>query len=297
MVYDGADHFVLLMVPREYQMYVWRYDLWAFANGSWSHLNVNPKSGPRAAVGTSLTYDAHDGYVLLFGGNYGFSATYDLRQTWTYVRGSWTQLSITSGAHWPSARDSSAMAYDARMHSVILYGGELFNQTQLNDTWKFSNGSWSRLAHAAGPPPRVRYAVTYDTSDGAIVVFGGSIYGTSRLLNETWTFSVGRWMNLTLTAGTAPSARAWSLMTDMPRMRGAILFGGTDYQWPNPTRPTDTWLFSGGAWRNLSTLSRGPPNPTDAFAGFIAYDPALGGALLFEAGLSVGQDGGIWILR
>lgn len=297
MVYDGADHYVLLLVPRAYPNHLWRYELWAFANGTWSHLPVSPKAGPRAAGGVSVTYDARDHYVLLFGGNYGFYSHNDLRQAWTYRHGNWTHLAIPSGALWPSPRDSAAMVYDSRGRSVILFGGELYNQTQLNDTWMFSNGSWSRVGLASGPTPRVRYGITYDSSDGSIVLFGGSNYATSKLLNDTWTFSGRRWTNVTSSAGPAPSARAWPLMSDLPRLRGAVLFGGSDYQWPNPHRSTTTWLFSAGVWQSLTTVAAHDPNPIDANWGLLTYDPALGGALLFEIGLASGTDGGVWVLR
>jgi hypothetical protein len=41
-----------------------------------------------------MVYDAHDGYVLLFG---GYANGFDRHDTWTYAGGVWTRIHPGSG--------------------------------------------------------------------------------------------------------------------------------------------------------------------------------------------------------
>jgi hypothetical protein len=56
-------------------------DTWKFVGGQWTRLT--PSTSPRVESGASLTYDAYDHYVLLFGTG---------GATWKFVSGQWTKL-------------------------------------------------------------------------------------------------------------------------------------------------------------------------------------------------------------
>jgi len=78
LVLDPTYHFLLLVGP-------WR-DTWRFHNGSWTQLHLVPTSTPKDRYGFGLTFDAHDRYVLLFGGftDRASDALHHQNDTWTY---------------------------------------------------------------------------------------------------------------------------------------------------------------------------------------------------------------------
>ena len=88
-----------------------------------------------------MTYDQNVGKVLLFGGLAGAGSVAD---TWEFSGGSWTQLSPTNS---PTARLSSAMAYDPPDKIDVLFGGighTVSSPPIFGDTWEFSSGSWAQ---------------------------------------------------------------------------------------------------------------------------------------------------------
>ena len=93
-------------------------------SGVW--LKLTPPQSPPARYDASMAYDANSAaqYVVLFGGM-GHSGA--LNDTWSFVRGQWTNLTATfpNGSVSPSARYDAAMAYDAnsKFGSIVLFGG------------------------------------------------------------------------------------------------------------------------------------------------------------------------------
>ena len=68
-----------------------------------------------------MTYDAEDGYALLFGGE-GTGFAY-LNDTWTYANGNWTNVTSRLSTA-PQGSASDLMAYDAADGYVVLYQGK-----------------------------------------------------------------------------------------------------------------------------------------------------------------------------
>ena len=102
---------------------------------------------------SAMSYDAADGYVILFGGI--DTANNFLGDTWKFSAGVWTNITKSSG---PSPRASSAMVYDSADGYVVLFGGgsgalDVFPTISLHDTWKFSGGSWTNVTATSSPPP------------------------------------------------------------------------------------------------------------------------------------------------
>ena len=139
----------------------------------------------------------------------------------------------------------------------------------------FAGVSLSVSVHPVGvvapyyPTARSGAAMVYDPVDRYVVLFGGSNGD-----NDTWTFSGGRWTELSET--TAPTARvgacaAWDVAGGY-----LVLFGG---QLTTPNRPlaNDTWEFVHGRWSELHPLLSPPPL---AWTG-CTYDAALGVIVMF----------------
>jgi hypothetical protein len=275
LVYDAADHYVLLFggltgsgpVPR-----VLSAETWKFVGGVWTNLTASVVGSPSAREWFGMTYDAKDGYVVLFGGDDGTSV---LGDTWTYLAGTWTHLSLSTS---PSPRIEPSMTYDAGDGYVVLFGGASSLINLDRDTWKFVGGVWTNLTGKISPPSRVGAAMAYDAADGYVLLFGG--IGTSSAnggyLRDTWTFSAGAWTHLTITIH--PLYRADATMTYDAADGYIVFFGGLSSSTPSGYH-SDTWKYLGGVWTKLSltTSPKGEVNAMSTYDGQDGYMVVFGG--------------------
>jgi PKD repeat protein len=177
----------------------------------------------------------------------------------------WFNLTNQNG---PTPRELAAIAYDPVANDTVLFGGGQFGAGVIyDDTWAYSNGTWTQLHPALSPPGLIGAGLVYDASDGYMLLFGG--YDGS-FSNETWAFSGGQWRQLLPLH--APSVRWLFGMTYSASDRGVLLFGGGDF---SPLG--DTWLFRSGNWTRLAP-STSPPWRSDSA---LAYDPLLDESILF----------------
>jgi len=175
----------------------------------------------------------------------------------------------------PVQRDSAGLVYDARDGYVLMFGGCNHKLCPSLETWKFQGGVWTNLTSSLSvvPPPRTGATMVYDARDGYVVLFGGQ--NASGSLNDTWTFSYGRWTQLTA-SGPSPSARAYASVTYDTAVSSIVLFGGVG---ANGAPFADTWSFASGHWTDLTTSSGVAP-PARSSAGF-SYDAVDSVAVLF----------------
>ncbi len=158
--------------------YVWTPGAgWTSLPGSATH--------PPARELTSMTYDAADHYLVLFGGDGPCSAGFcEFNDTWELYSGTWWAVhpSLT-----PPALEGHALSYDAALGEVVLFGG--YNATLgtvLNQTWLFSAGAWTMVAPVAGPPGRALFAMTVDATGAPPLLFSGLSAGN---WNDTWVYA------------------------------------------------------------------------------------------------------------
>ncbi|MHB8352544.1 MAG: PKD domain-containing protein, partial [Thermoplasmata archaeon] len=119
--------------------------LWRFGNGTWKNLTPpNGTNGPGGAGGLEdlgLTYDPQIGGLLLFGGTTSGSAgCYSLAETWTYVNGTWTNLTGALATPVPGARQWFPLVYDMADGYAFLSGGNDYGTTTYYaDSWALGN--------------------------------------------------------------------------------------------------------------------------------------------------------------
>src|SRR3989454_4349898 len=257
-------------------------DTWKFSGGSWQ--NITMVSGPSARAGASISYDAADGYIVLFGGQ---SPTAFLGDTWKFSGGSWTSISASNN---PGKRTFGSMAYDAAPGDgyVVLFGGG--NNTISTgfkdferDTWKFSAGSWTNITTATSPGRQFGQPIVFDAGqgDGYLLLFSTGLL--------SWKFSAGTWTLLT-TSIPSPSPRVGASMTYDAADGYVVLFGGAIDTSISPGLLGDTWKFQGGVWTNITTTlgpSRGAYTP-------LVYDASDGYVLLTVGSVSWAFKGGLW---
>ncbi len=251
---------------------------------------VSSGTSPSVRAGMGLTYDAADGYVLLFG---GMTGTGVLGDTWKFVNGSWSQITVSPA---PPAREWPSMTYDAADGYVLLYGGWT-GTTHLNDTWKYLHGVWTNLTsqQSSSPSARSGAGMSFDTTSGTVVLFGGVTGATNQnFLDDTWTFQGGKWQNISASIFIRPAPRGNEGMVYDSGDGYLLLFGG---QGPRGYQ-NDTWVFSGGHWSNITKPAAAHPsersevaiaydfslNTTVLFGGYSPADPNLGDTWTFRAG-------------
>src|SRR3989441_368488 len=244
-------------------------DTWKFSLGSWT--NITMVTGPSPRAGASISYDAADGYILLFGGQ---SPTAFLGDTWKFSTGSWTSILVSNN---PGKRILGSMAYDAAAGDgyVVLFGGA--NNTistgfkdVLGDTWKFSAGSWTNITTTSGPNRGAYIPMVYDASDGYVLLTVGSV---------SWAFKGGLWTNIPTncsTAGACPPPRYGSSTIYDVADGYVVLFGGC-CKTSSRDGLLDTWEFHAGVWTNVTTSAGPSPRLFTA----MAYDAVDGYGVLF----------------
>ncbi|HTT25477.1 MAG TPA: kelch repeat-containing protein, partial [Thermoplasmata archaeon] len=229
---------------------------------SWIDLTPTPipPAYPDARAFPSEAWDGGTNSVLLFGGLGISQGNFTLEQdTWSFSAGNWTEL-IAAGACFPttcpSPRSDAMMTYDAADNEMVLFGGENFTgptTVAFGDTWVFAGGTWTNITASAGaaPSPRFDAAMTFDSADGYVLLFGGaSANGTA--LGDTWSFQGGTWTNRSTDYSVAPDWRSAASIADDPG-GGVLMFGGE----ANGTiledncyagGPWDAWWYINGTW-------------------------------------------------
>jgi hypothetical protein len=90
-----------------------------------------------------MAYDRVRGSVVLFGGGQGPL----LNDTWLWDGESWA---AQHPANRPSARQNSAIAFDAGHGQTLLVGGTNLDPS-LADTWTWDGADWHLMVPATGP--------------------------------------------------------------------------------------------------------------------------------------------------
>lgn len=276
MTYDTEDGYVLLFGGTG-DNFAYLNDTWTYFNGNWTNITSKLATSPSGSASDLMSYDAADGYVVLYQGSQGL--------TWTYARGVWTELSGPG----PSARWYSSMCYDSRDAEVVLFGGSVGRNTPLNDTWVFAHGTWSNISATAGPSPSPRWSSTMAyypelNHTGGVVLFGGT---NGTYLNDTWSFSSGHWAPV-MTSPHAPSPRSGASMAWDAGETALLFLGGN-----NATQDYNrTWFFYNTSWYSNNFTS---PSPRSGAA--MAFDPAADGDLLFGGDQLQNNIGDTWIWK
>jgi PKD repeat protein len=220
----------------------------------------------------SMTYDASDGYVLLFGGEPYSSPPYASNSTWTFAGGVWSNITAHAGTP-PTARAGMAMTYDARDGYVLAFGGMAFGSCpapymSCNETWKFHAGEWTQLMIPHSPGPSVGDPMVFDAADDYVVLFDSATLRTWTYANQIWTQltdpNITEPYNAQNEAVTYDAAAGYVVLYESP--------GG------GPKTPGSTWAYSHDNWTQLITTN---VTPGVADMARMVYDPTYRYDLLY----------------
>lgn len=239
---------------------------------TWSNVTGSVSSAPSGRV-AAMTWDASDGYVLLYG--WASSAGY-FADTWSYSNGTWTNLTASVSGSPAGGLTSywAMMAYDPSTAKVVL---ELPTH---NDTWTYHAKTWTNITATAGSqPPSVTFGtLTTDTTDGEIISFGGLLIYSTGYNTATWVFKNGAWSNITSLSPFNFGRIAIPAVSDDPVDHGVLAFA-ISFWGASVYRPA-TFLFAAGVWTNLTpTAGIEPPIPYGAGMGYL---PSLAAVVLSE---------------
>jgi hypothetical protein len=149
-----------------------------------------------------------------------------------------------------------AMAADLR-GVVVMFGGQNASGGPLGDTWTYDTGTgaWVRVQSTASPLPRVYSAMTYDSSAGRFILFGGTNF--SAVLNDTWEFDLENSAWTQLAPSKSPTTLLVSAFCHDPSEGVSVLYGGLA-AWIGDPR-NETWVFDHAAnrWKDATAW----PNP------------------------------------
>jgi PKD repeat protein len=230
---------------------------------------VVPLPSPRL---TTMVWDPSDGYILLYGATVTTSnSTSQLKDTWSYANGTWTNLTnhVTGGP--PPTPVSPVMTYDPWTSEVILFGGTSLLSENLSLTWTYHADVWTNITATAGTAPSPRWLPIFvpDVASHQMILYGGEAPATDAGLTSTWLFSGTSWSNITGSVGNSPPRLQFAGGAYDPAESGIIVVGSNI---AGPPYLGGTYLFSGGIWHNLTPNETGGVPLLDIPG--IGYDPA-----------------------
>jgi hypothetical protein len=185
----------------------------AFGGGLPSWTKLNPTGAiPSGRANHGAAYDPASNRLIVFGGCTGtclpVTNTVSILENANGLGGTPNWLQPVVGGPAPSPRHHFAMAYDAALNTLIVFGGQDGSGvlTLFADTWMLSNANglggtpqWHLAQAGGGPAGRYGPISAYDPSTRHLIVTGGTTSSGSQT-NATWIFTVtspttGFWQN------------------------------------------------------------------------------------------------------
>lgn len=253
-------------------------ETWTFAAGHWTQV-ASPSSPPARAFATMAVDRA--GGLEMFGGQNGTALRND---SWTFSAGTWT--ASRTGPTPPAGRWSSIFL-NVSGGSVFLVGvpsiSYLTGPTSVvpADQWAFNGSRWSNTTPSRPPAVDSNVALTYDTADGYVLLFGAVEHyaSPSTFTTVTWSYRAGVWTNLT--PARSPSARTGEGFAYDAADHYVVLFGGSSFGSCstnlNLSVCADTWEFLAGQWTRLTPRA----SPSNRTGTAFVYDGGDGYVLLY----------------
>src|SRR4029077_18728429 len=127
---------------------------WTYDGTTWTL--QSPAVQPLLVYAASAAFDPSLQGVILFGGGSG-GVDQNTTLLWDQVGATWIHLSTVHSA---PAREGAGMTYDAALHRVILFGGQVNENVYFNDTWELISTSTPTPTPSATPSATPRPGVT-----------------------------------------------------------------------------------------------------------------------------------------
>ncbi|MBA7547482.1 N-acetylneuraminate epimerase [subsurface metagenome] len=219
MIYDSVnDRIIMYGGSTATGFQGWVFDTWAYDynTNEWTKLITdNSPYGSNARI----AYDSESDKIISFGGSHADHVVSNQTWIYDYTENTWTQVTPSNV---PRIRESSKMVYDSESDVVIMLGGSLSEDSNLdgfklrfNDTWAYdyNANTWTNITSATYPLNYQFDCIAYDSESDLVIVFGGSTESDpyldptgGRYHGETWSFdyNTNTWDNITPSVSPVP---------------------------------------------------------------------------------------------
>lgn len=205
-------------------------DVWAFdlTHYSWSERTVGGNK-PNERYGAAGAISGDGNWLYL---THGFTANGRFDDTWAFHLDSDSWVNVSPGGQRPLPRCLHTVAMSGA-NNLVLFGGcaSGFGPCPLNDSWLFSNNSWSEIGATTRPEPRQFTSLVATSNEQEFLLFGGEGEGGSNL-NDLWLLNTAQasWQQWQ-PAGATPAGRRGHSALWINGFNGdgpgyMILFGG-----------------------------------------------------------------------
>jgi len=212
-------------------------DTWELKGKKWKKLVT--KNGPEPRAEAAIAYDFRKRRIILFGGyKLENGKVKKLSDTWELKGKTWKKLNDSE----ISPRNGAALAFDAKLKRIVLFGGSTVNRDygeQTGETWVLEKSRWRKL-DINQPENVFNSNMVFHVKSKIMYRFGG--WNGKGRIDETWVFKKKRWSKLEIKNN--PPARNHASMVYNPRSKRIILFGGHDGE----KIFGDLWIFKRGKW-------------------------------------------------
>ena len=196
----------------------------------------------------------------------------------------------------PTPREYPAMAYDSINHLGVVFGGGTFNQTY-NDIWTYNviHDEWIKKAPLISPSPRSGSAITYDSQNNVVMLFGGLEENGPIWINDTWIYNLtsDTWTNMSPVISPPSSRGLIYKMAYDSHQNVCIVFGGGSNIPPYAEAGTWTYSVKENKWTehetNITPLARA--------ASSMVYDESINSIILFGGSRFQQPLNDTWILN
>jgi hypothetical protein len=226
-------------------------ETWTWDGSRWT--KESPAHKPASRRMAAMAYDPQQKVVVLYGGLVQNGAEgRPASDTWTWNGRDWTQVAAIDPG--PGKRIGARMVTAGT--GVILFGGSVDPNSDFSaDAWTWQGGNrWVRIDRNPTPEGRSNAAVTWDSTDSSLFVYGGDGLNaeagggaTGKALADAWSLKGGAWNRV---GGSGPPALAQTnAVWDRNSRRALVIFGMSGTTCPNPTNAV--WAWDGANWSAL----------------------------------------------
>lgn len=157
------------------------HPLWVYGGSSWIQYNGSNLSGTPVDVGTIFGTPSNSSLISR-DGHLANEANWDNYSIWTYVNGTWTNMTTGDGS---SAPQYGWLVFGANAVPDHFFMSDLQGSANL---WEWYGNSWTKKTGATGGPQYVGFVAGNPTHNSFVMNDNNS---------QLWTYVNGSWANIT----------------------------------------------------------------------------------------------------
>lgn len=190
----------------------WLYDTWEWDGSNWEFISDLPILPPPGGCCDHMYYDKDEQKVVMFAGESHLNV---LTAKWAWNGQEWTQ--IQTGMSIPEV-SGYTLAQNPEDHSVLAFYGQ--------STWRLTDSNWVAVGDQAVKTNNYAGSMAYEPNLDAYISYGGIDLDDQSVLDETWIFKDGQWLELKTPYN---ATTRWGQMMFYDEKRKAIMMlGGFD---------------------------------------------------------------------